>query len=154
MNGNVCVCVCAVLVQWTVILRQCLTVRVARVRNVFHWRRSVMRRTTAETSPMKPRSSVSTTVSHICLRTSIQLPPPLYVVVAVAQRWLDDGMRPPPSHLKSALLHGGSGPTSNTWFLGPTCPTWVHIPNDVLIGSAIFAGLKIVTDMPCCSLHL
>jgi len=32
---------------------------------------------------------------------------------------------------------------SNTWFLGPTR---VHIPNDITIGSAVFAGLTVVTD--------
>jgi len=30
----------------------------------------------------------------------------------------------------------GSGPASNTWFLGPI---WVHNPNGMSIGSAIFA---------------
>jgi len=32
---------------------------------------------------------------------------------------------------------------SNTWFLGPTR---VHNPNGVSLGSAVFAGLKIVID--------
>ena len=32
---------------------------------------------------------------------------------------------------------------SNTWFLGPI---GVHIPNDITIGSAVFAGLTVVTD--------
>jgi len=27
---------------------------------------------------------------------------------------------------------------SSTWFLGPT---WVHIPNSILVGSAVFGGL-------------
>jgi len=31
----------------------------------------------------------------------------------------------------------------NTWFLWPTR---VHIPNGIMIGSAVFAGLTIVTD--------
>jgi len=38
----------------------------------------------------------------------------------------------------------GSRPPSNTtWFLGPT---WVHNPNNISIGSAVFAGLTIMTD--------
>jgi len=40
--------------------------------------------------------------------------------------------------LKLPLGIGHSGPTSNTLFLGPTC---VHNPNDISIGSAIFANL-------------
>jgi len=32
---------------------------------------------------------------------------------------------------------------TNTWFLGPI---QVHIPNGISIGSAVFAGLMIVTD--------
>jgi len=35
--------------------------------------------------------------------------------------------------------YGGSGPPSNTWFLGPTdWPTRRFNPNGILIGSAIF----------------
>jgi len=34
---------------------------------------------------------------------------------------------------------------SNTWLLGPTR---VHVANDISIGSAVFAGLTIVTDQP------
>ena len=34
---------------------------------------------------------------------------------------------------------------SNTWFLEPS---WVHNPNSISIGSAVFAGLMIVTDRP------
>ena len=48
-----------------------------------------------------------------------------------------------PFDLKTALLHGGSGPPSNMWFLGLTR---VHNLNGILIGSAIFAWLTIVTD--------
>jgi len=48
-----------------------------------------------------------------------------------------------PSPLKIALSHGGSGPPSNTWFLGPT---QVLSPNGILIGAAVFAGLTRVTD--------
>jgi len=44
---------------------------------------------------------------------------------------------------KIAPLHGGSKPQSNAWFIGPTR---VHIPNDTSIGSAVFAGLTIVTE--------
>jgi len=40
--------------------------------------------------------------------------------------------------LKLPLGIGHSEPTSNTLFLGPTC---VHNPNDISIGSAIFANL-------------
>jgi len=36
----------------------------------------------------------------------------------------------------------GSGPTSNTWFLGPT---QVNTLNCITIGSAIFAGLTVAT---------
>jgi len=38
-----------------------------------------------------------------------------------------------------------SEPSSNTWFLGPTR---VHISNGILIGSAIFAWLMVVTHRP------
>ena len=44
---------------------------------------------------------------------------------------------------KIAPSHRGSGPPSNTWFSGPT---QVLNPNNVSIGSAIFAGLTSVTD--------
>jgi len=44
-----------------------------------------------------------------------------------------------------APSYGGSGPPSNTWFLGPT---QVHTLSRILIGLAIFARLKIVTDQP------
>jgi len=37
--------------------------------------------------------------------------------------------------------HGGTGPLSNTWYLGLT---QVHIPNGISIGSAVFAGLMII----------
>jgi len=47
--------------------------------------------------------------------------------------------------LKIAPSHGESVPLSNTWFLGPT---EVHNPNGTSIGSAVFAGLTIVTDRP------
>jgi len=52
---------------------------------------------------------------------------------------------PPPFFLKIAPSHRGSGPLSNTWFLGPT---WVQNPNGILTGSGIFAGLTVamVTD--------
>jgi len=46
-----------------------------------------------------------------------------------------------PLPLKIAVSCGGSGPPSNTWFLGPT-----RVPNGILIGSAVSAGLIIVTD--------
>ena len=48
-----------------------------------------------------------------------------------------------PFTLKISNLHWGSGPPSNTWFFGPTR---VHNPNRISIGSAVFAGLTIVTD--------
>jgi len=34
---------------------------------------------------------------------------------------------------------------SNTWFPGPN---WVHDPNDISIGSAVFTGLTTATDRP------
>jgi len=40
---------------------------------------------------------------------------------------------------------GGSGPPSNTWFLGPT---QVLNPNGISIGAAVRAGLTSVTDRP------
>jgi len=52
--------------------------------------------------------------------------------------------RPSPP-LKSDPSHGGSGPPSNTWFLGPTR---LQIPNGISVSSAFFAGLTIVTDRP------
>jgi len=48
--------------------------------------------------------------------------------------------RPLPSKL-ATFSHQGSGPPSNTWFLGPTRD---HNPNDIWIGLAGFAGLMIV----------
>jgi len=45
--------------------------------------------------------------------------------------------------LKIALSHGGSGPPSNTWFLGSTR---VRSPNGISIGRAVFAGLTTVTN--------
>jgi len=48
-----------------------------------------------------------------------------------------------PFPLSIASSHWGSGPRSNTWFPGPT---QVHIPNDISIGSAVFARLTIVAD--------
>ena len=44
---------------------------------------------------------------------------------------------------KIAPFHRRPGPPSNTWFLQPTR---VHKPKDISIGSAVFAGLTIVTD--------
>jgi len=34
----------------------------------------------------------------------------------------------------------------NAWFLGPTRVGLLHIPNDISIGSAVFAALTIVTE--------
>jgi len=45
--------------------------------------------------------------------------------------------------LKIAPSHGGSGPPSNTWFIGPTR---VLNPNGISIGTVVFAGLTSVTD--------
>jgi len=56
-----------------------------------------------------------------------------------------------PSPIKIAPLHGASGPSSNTWFLGST---QVQNPNGILISSAIFAGLTIVTDRQTTPLYL
>jgi len=50
--------------------------------------------------------------------------------------------RPSPP-LKTASSHRGSGHPSNTRFLQSTR---VHNPNGISIGSAVFAGLMIVTD--------
>jgi len=48
-----------------------------------------------------------------------------------------------PFHLEISLSHGGSGTLSNTQFLGLN---QVHNPNDISIGSVVFAGLTIVKD--------
>ena len=48
-----------------------------------------------------------------------------------------------PSLIKIVPSHGGSGPPSNTWFLGPTR---VHNPNSISMASAVFVGLTIVMD--------
>jgi len=47
-----------------------------------------------------------------------------------------------PFPLKIANSHGGYGPPSNTWFLGPTR---VLNPIGISIGSAVFAGVISVT---------
>ena len=47
--------------------------------------------------------------------------------------------------LKINPSHGGSGPLSNTWFLGPT---QLLNPNGISVGAAVFAGLTSVTDRP------
>jgi len=47
------------------------------------------------------------------------------------------------SDSKLPLLIGGSGPPSNTWFLGPI---QVLNPNGISIDSEVFAGLTTVTD--------
>ena len=52
----------------------------------------------------------------------------------------------PPFPLKIAPSNGGSGHSSNTWFLRPT---QVLNPNSILIGSTVFAGLSTDTDRPC-----
>ena len=44
---------------------------------------------------------------------------------------------------KIATSHGGSGPASNTWFLGPTR---VLNANGISIASAVFARLTSMTD--------
>jgi len=44
---------------------------------------------------------------------------------------------------QNAPFHGGSGPLSNTWFLGPTR---LFNANGISIGAAVFAGLTSVTD--------
>ena len=44
---------------------------------------------------------------------------------------------------KLPLPMEGSGPPSNTWFLGPTR---VLNPNGISIGAALFAGFTSVTD--------
>jgi len=46
---------------------------------------------------------------------------------------------------KLSLYMRRSGPPSGTWFLGPI---WIHTPNGISIGSAVFAALKIGTDLP------
>ena len=45
--------------------------------------------------------------------------------------------------LKIAPSYGRSGPSSNTWFLGPAR---VLNPNGISTGAAIFAGFTSVTD--------
>jgi len=54
----------------------------------------------------------------------------------------------PISASKLPLRMGESGPSSNTWFPGPTR---VLDTNGISIGSAISAGLTSVTDRPCYS---
>jgi len=49
----------------------------------------------------------------------------------------------PPSKLPIHV--GESGPLCNTWFHRPTR---AHIPNDISVGSVVFAALTIVTDGP------
>jgi len=46
---------------------------------------------------------------------------------------------PPLFPFKIASSHGGSGPPSNTWFLGPI---QVHNPNGISVGSAVFHGSR------------
>ena len=46
---------------------------------------------------------------------------------------------------KLPIRVGGCGLPSNVWFLGPIP---VLSPNDISIGSAVFAGPTIVTDQP------
>ena len=58
------------------------------VRSVFHWRQSVISRTTVVTLLTKPQSCVSITVSHVCLRTSIQFLLSLYILATMAEKWL------------------------------------------------------------------
>jgi len=53
--------------------------------------------------------------------------------------------RHPPSKLPLRSSHGGSGPTSNTWSLGPTR---VNIPKGITISLPAFAGIAVVTDRP------
>ena len=50
-----------------------------------------------------------------------------------------------PSPLKIAPSHWLSGPTSNTWFFGPTR---ILNPNGISIGAAVFAELTSMTDRP------
>jgi len=50
-----------------------------------------------------------------------------------------------PFPLKIAPYHGDLDRSSNTWFLEST---HVHSPNGSSIGSAVFPGLTIVTDIP------
>jgi len=51
----------------------------------------------------------------------------------------------PPPFPQNCAFHGWILTPSSTWFLGPT---WIHNPNSISVGSAIFAGLTIVTDRP------
>jgi len=44
---------------------------------------------------------------------------------------------------RNCPLPWGCEPPSNTWFRGPT---QIHSPNSISIGSAVFAGLTIVSD--------
>jgi len=50
---------------------------------------------------------------------------------------------PVPFQLKIASSHCEIWTPINTWFIGPT---QVHNPNGISIGSAVFAGLAILTD--------
>ena len=60
----------------------------------------------------------------------------------VAGRHVGKSLRHPPQ-LKSSSSHRKIWIQPNTWFLWPV---WVHIPNRISIGSAVYAGLMIVTD--------
>jgi len=51
-------------------------------------------------------------------------------------------MGPPLSPLKIDASHGGSEP----YLIMVSWPTRAHSPNDISIGSAVFAGLTTVTD--------
>ena len=51
---------------------------------------------------------------------------------------------PPLFPHNSALYYGESRSLSNAWFLGPT---WVHVPNGTLTGSA--ASAQLTTEHPC-----
>jgi len=62
-----------------------------------------------------------------------------------ARRRAGKSRRHPPSKLPLRSSHGGSGPTSNTWSLGPTR---VNILKGITISLAAFAGLAVVTDRP------
>jgi len=48
-----------------------------------------------------------------------------------------------PQKSKLPLCMGDLDPVSKRWFLGPTRD---HVPNGILIGSAVTAGLTIMTD--------
>ena len=71
--------------------------------------------------------------------------PCLFTLSISTSRHVRHVLRRPLFALIIAPSRVGIWTPSNTWFLGPT---EVHIPNGNSVGSAVFAGLTVVTDRP------